>query len=258
MMDLTTENITENVQIINSKCSNRRLNSEEWMATLEFLTKVGQTCTSTRQEFILLSDILGVSLLVDAIDHPKPKGSTEGTVLGPFHTDEAKNVDNGVAISGDPEGEPLLVVCTVRDLAGKMLENVAIDVWETDSKGFYDVQYKNHDGPEGRAVLTSDKEGRFWFKAIVPVPYPIPNDGPTSDAVFGVKNTLAVDLHKVKDESMAAQYGVKVGCTLMVYDFVLVTKEEALNLRYENAKMAMKAQGKQMRFIDGLPIPDVD
>ncbi len=130
------------------------------------------------KEFILLSDVLGVSLLVDAIDHPKPQGSTEGTVLGPFHTHEAHDVHNGAAISSDPQGEPLLVVCTVRDSLGVPLEHVKIDVWETDSKGFYDVQYADQEGPDGRAVLKSDKNGDFWFKAIVPVPYPIPSDGP--------------------------------------------------------------------------------
>lgn len=223
MLDLTTENITENVQIVNSSCPERRvkylferlvvhlhdlvretrLSTEEWMVAIEFLTKVGQKCTDTRQvsvsrigadtfrsipsitsntclckEFILLSDVLGVSLLVDAIDHPKPKGSTEGTVLGPFHTHEAEYVTNGANISTDPQGNPLLVICQVRNLAGQPIENARIDVWETDSKGFYDVQYADHDGPNGRAVLTSDKDGNFWFKGIVPVPYPIPSDGP--------------------------------------------------------------------------------
>lgn len=99
-------------------------------------------------------------------------------MLGPFHTHEAKPIENGVGIASDPDGEPLLVVCTVRDSKGQPLANVKVDVWETDSKGFYDVQYAEHKGPDGRAVLTSDDKGRFWFKAIVPVPYPIPNDGP--------------------------------------------------------------------------------
>lgn len=226
MKDLTIDNITENVHFINGQCSDRRLkfiverlvshahdlvretrlSTEEWMAAIQFLTEVGQTCTETRQvipptpwqmhsshlhcvttdwhvpneskEFILLSDILGISLLVDAIDHPKPPGASEGTVLGPFHTHEAQNIEHGGGIASDPEGEPLLVLCTVRDSEGKALEDVKIDVWETDSKGFYDVQYANHDGPDGRAILTSDKDGIFWFKAIVPVPYPIPSDGP--------------------------------------------------------------------------------
>ena len=130
------------------------------------------------QEFILLSDVLGLSLLVDSIDHPKPENSTEGTVLGPFHTHEAEHSHNGGSISQDADGEPLLVVCTVKDVDGNPISGAKVDVWETDSKGFYDVQHADRNGPDGRAVLTSDSVGNFWFKAILPVPYPIPHDGP--------------------------------------------------------------------------------
>ena len=131
-----------------------------------------------RQEFILLSDVLGLSLLVDSIDHPKPPSSTEGTVLGPFHTHDAEPVASGSTIHHDPAGEPCLVVCSVRDTAGRPIPSAQIDVWETDSRGFYDVQYADRAGPDGRAVLRSDADGRFWFRAITPVPYPIPHDGP--------------------------------------------------------------------------------
>ncbi|KAL7911026.1 aromatic compound dioxygenase [Trichoderma velutinum] len=320
MKDLTIENITDNVNFVNSNCNDRRfkylleravvhlhdlaretrLSTEEWMLTLEFLTQVGKTCTDTRQEFILLSDVLGLSLLVDSISHPKPNGSTEGTVLGPFHTHEAKDVGNGAEIAADPNGEPLLVVCNVKDLTGQPIANVKIDVWETDSRGFYDVQYADRAGPDGRAVVTSDKNGHFWFKAIVPVPYPIPGDGPvgkllgklqrhcyrpghmhfmfdhpdfdhlitalylknnpyeTSDAVFGVKDTLVVELGQVTDEAMAQQYGVSVGCALLRYDFVLVTKKQAMDLRHSNAAAAMLVQGRRVQFVNGLPVPDVD
>ena len=195
------DSITENVKAMNSACPDKRLkfilervvshvhdlvketnlSTSEWMTAIEFLTKVGQTCTSTRQEFILLSDVLGVSVLVDTIDNPKPPGATEGTVLGPFHTDEAQSAQSGARIAHDPDGEALLALCTVRDMAGRPLADVKIDVWETDSKGFYDVQYADRSGPDGRAILTSDEEGRFWFKAIVPVPYPIPGDGPVGE-----------------------------------------------------------------------------
>lgn len=130
------------------------------------------------QEFILLSDILGLSLLVDSIDHPKPKGGTNGTVLGPFHTHEAVHSHNGGSISADPSGKPLLVLCTVKDIDGNPIAGAEVDIWETDSKGFYDVQYSDRSGPDGRAILTSDDSGVFWFKAILPVPYPIPHDGP--------------------------------------------------------------------------------
>lgn len=130
------------------------------------------------QEFILLSDILGLSLLVDSMDHPKPAGSTEGTVLGPFHTHEAEDMAHGSLMSHDPQGEPCLVVCTVKDSHGKPIEDIKVDIWETDSTGKYDVQHPDRDGPDGRCVMKTDRNGIFWFKAIRPVSYPIPHDGP--------------------------------------------------------------------------------
>lgn len=208
MKDLTIDNITENVHAINSGCEDprmkyiferlvthlhdfareTRLSTDEWMAGILFLTQVGQICSDVRQEFILLSDIFGLSLLVDSIDHPKPPGSTDGTVLGPFHTHEAEEEQHGGLISHDPDGTPCLILCTIKDMDGNPVSNVKIDVWETDSKGFYDVQYADRNGPDGRAVLRSDDQGIFWFKGIVPVPYPIPHDGPVGK--------LLVKLHR--------------------------------------------------------------
>lgn len=135
------------------------------------------------QEFILFSDVIGLSLLVDAIDHPKPEGATEGTVLGPFHTEDAHDTTNGGDIGSDPDGEPLLVVGKVLDLKNDPIEGVSVDVWETDSHGFYDVQYAGRTGPHGRAVLHSDAKGDFWFQAIVPVSYPVPVDGPVVSSI---------------------------------------------------------------------------
>lgn len=198
LKDLTIDNITENVILINSQCEDARmkyilerlvthlhdfaretrLSTKEWMAGLLFLTEVGQICSDVRQEFILLSDVLGLSLLVDSIDHPKPAGSTDGTVLGPFHTHEAEEMVAGSALSQDPKGEPLLVLCTLKDTQGRPIPDCKIDIWETDSTGHYDVQYAERNGPDGRCIMRSDKDGIFWFKAIKPVPYPIPHDGP--------------------------------------------------------------------------------
>ncbi|KAI9849878.1 MAG: hypothetical protein M1837_000092 [Sclerophora amabilis] len=198
MKDLTIDNITENTVAINSRgpdprmryvmerlvfhmhdfARETRLSTKEWMAGIEFLTAVGQICTDVRQEFILLSDILGLSLLVDSLDHPKPENSTEGSVLGPFHSHEAGVMPNGSDMSHDVHGEPCLVVCTVKDTKGIPIQDVKIDIWETDSSGRYDVQYDDRAGPDGRGVMRSDQYGVFWFNAIKPVPYPIPHDGP--------------------------------------------------------------------------------
>ncbi|KAF2226445.1 cathecol 1,2-dioxygenase [Elsinoe ampelina] len=319
LKDLTIDNITDNVHLINSRCSNprlkyllerlvthlhdyareTRLSTAEWMTAIQFLTSTGQICTDVRQEFILLSDILGLSLLVDSIDHPKPSHSTEGTVLGPFHTHDAHTLASGDAISHDPDGTPLLVVCSVKDTSGRPLKGVTIDVWETDSKGFYDVQYKGREEPDGRAVLKSDGQGQFWFKGIVPVPYPIPHDGPvgkllvqlgrhcyrpghmhfmfqkegydhlitalylkgdpyeSSDAVFGVKESLIVSLGEV-GKGEVEKYGVKEGAKLLTYDFVLVTEEETRELRTQEARKAMEKLKLRMEIVDGLPVPEVD
>jgi protocatechuate 3,4-dioxygenase beta subunit len=198
MKDLTAENITENVVIINNQCSHARgqyiferlvhhlhefarevrLSSEEWMTGIEFLTKVGQISDDLRHEMILLSDTLGLSILVDSIDHPRIDTVTEGTVLGPFHTHDAPDTELGYTLHGDPNATRLFVLCTVKDTQGKPIAGVQADVWEGDSHGFYDVQNPNRQAADGRAVLHTDSEGRLFFNAIIPVPYPIPDDGP--------------------------------------------------------------------------------
>ncbi|KAF3919044.1 hypothetical protein ABW21_db0201883 [Orbilia brochopaga] len=197
MKDLTHENITENVHIINSQgpdarlrylvtnlvshlhdfARETRLTTDEWMAAIQFLTAVGQKCDDIRQEFILLSDVLGLSVLVDGMSHPKPPGATEGTVLGPFHTHDADHFEIGESICSPGKGESMLVLCTVKDTAGNALEGVTVDVWETDDTGRYDTQYPGRTAPDCRGILTSGKDG-FWFKCVKPVPYPIPSDGP--------------------------------------------------------------------------------
>lgn len=319
MKDLNIDNITENTIIINNQGNDprlryvmerlvthlhdfareTRLSTNEWMAALNFLVQVGQISSDVRHEFILLSDVLGLSLLVDAIDHPKPASSTEGSVLGPFHTHEAETIENGGGMSSDPQGEPCLVLCTVKDVKGNAIEGVKIDIWETDSTGHYDVQYGERDGPDGRCVMKSDKDGVFFFKAIVPVPYPIPHDGPvgkllkllgrhpwrpahmhfmfekpgwdhlitalyihndpyeTSDAVFGVKQSLIVDF-ETADSVIAAQYGVKEASKVLKHDFVLVDEKETEKLRDENALNAMKKLGRKVKLLNHLPVPDLD
>ncbi|KAJ5789160.1 uncharacterized protein N7518_006171 [Penicillium psychrosexuale] len=319
MKDQTVDNITANVITINSLCPDprlkyilerlvthlhdfareTRLSSAEWMTGLNFLTEVGQACTDVRQEYILLSDVLGLSILVDSIDHPKPKGSTEGTVLGPFHTHDAEEMPAGESMSHDPHGDPLLVVCSLRDLQGMPVHDVKVDIWETDSTGHYDVQYAGRVGPDGRCVMRSDQDGVFWFMAITPVPYPIPHDGPvgrllemlrrhpyrpshmhfmfekegfdhlvtalylrndpyeTSDAVFGVKDSLTVDIGKA-DAEIARKYNVPEGHALLTYDFVLVSDEETKELRAHNSKVALDKLGRKVKIVNGLPVPDLD
>ena len=99
-------------------------------------------------------------------------------MLGPFHTHDAPTLELGSNMAADPAGEPLLCICTVRDTAGRPVPGVTVDIWETDSSGHYDVQHPGRTEPSERCVMVSDEQGRFWFKGIRPVSYPIPHDGP--------------------------------------------------------------------------------
>jgi catechol 1,2-dioxygenase len=175
-----------------------RLTTEEWMAGIQFLTKTGQLCSDWRQEFILLSDVLGVSMLVDALNHDRPEGSTENTVLGPFHVANAPHYPSGANICLDGKGEPLLVKGRVTDNDGSPVEGATIDVWATNDDGFYDVQQKGMQ-PEFnlRGVFTSDKAGDYWFRTVKPRFYPIPSDGTVGNLLtaLGRHPNRAAHLH---------------------------------------------------------------
>jgi hydroxyquinol 1,2-dioxygenase len=157
------------------------LSMDEWVVAIEFLTRTGHMSDDKRQEFILLSDTLGVSMLVDAINHRMPNGTTETTVLGPFYTQNPPELPSGADISGDEHGTPLHVIATVATPDGKPLVDAKVDVWQSDDDGFYDVQKPELDHPELRARFRTDADGRISFWTIVPKFYPIPADGPVGD-----------------------------------------------------------------------------
>ncbi|WP_170474100.1 intradiol ring-cleavage dioxygenase [Ruegeria arenilitoris] len=152
---------------------------EEWMQAIEFLTKTGQMCDDWRQEYILLSDILGVSMLVDAINSRRPVGASENTVLGPFHIGGTPEYEMGTNICLDGKGEDLVVRGRVFDTEGNPLEGVKIDVWQANDEGFYDVQQKGIQPDFNlRGVFRTGSDGSYWFKAVKPKHYSIPTDGP--------------------------------------------------------------------------------
>lgn len=155
---------------------------EEWRGGIEFLTRVGAMCSQTRQEFILLSDTLGISMLVDAINHETGGDTTETTVLGPFYVDNPPVRPLGAFIAEGLEGNPMLVEGTVRSSNGAPVQGAFVDVWHSDDEGFYDVQGENGlNQLTGRARIETDPDGKFWFRSIVPRYYPIPYDGPVGD-----------------------------------------------------------------------------
>ncbi|WP_218036267.1 MULTISPECIES: intradiol ring-cleavage dioxygenase [Sphingobium] len=174
------------------------LTSEEWMAGIEFLTKTGQMCSDWRQEFILLSDVLGVSMLVDALNHDRPEGSTENTVLGPFYVAGAPRYENGANICLDGKGEPLVVRGCVTDNEGSPVAGAIVDVWATNDDGFYDVQQRGIQPDHNlRGVFTTDSNGEYWFRTVKPRYYPIPDDGTVGKllASLGRHPNRAAHLH---------------------------------------------------------------
>ncbi|WVT76589.1 intradiol ring-cleavage dioxygenase (plasmid) [Sinorhizobium chiapasense] len=152
---------------------------EEWMEAILFLTRTGQMCNEWRQEFILLSDTLGVSMLVDAINNRKPSGASESTVLGPFHVQDAPELEMGANICLDQKGEEMVVGGRILNTEGRPIANAVIDIWQANDEGFYDVQQKGIQ-PEFnlRGVFRTEADGEYWFRAVKPKYYPIPNDGP--------------------------------------------------------------------------------
>ncbi|WP_436799534.1 intradiol ring-cleavage dioxygenase [Rhizobium oryzicola] len=151
----------------------------EWLDAIRFLTATGQICNEWRQEWILFSDILGVSMLVDAINHRKPNGASESTVLGPFHVADAPEMPMGANICRDGKGEDMLVTGRILDPDGQPVEGARIDVWQANDEGFYDVQQKGIQPDFNlRGVFVTGDDGRYWFRAVKPKFYPIPDDGP--------------------------------------------------------------------------------
>lgn len=154
-----------------------RLTEAEWNTAIEFLTAVGHITDDRRQEFILLSDVLGVSMQTINVNNAAYKDATEATVFGPFFVDDAPEIRNGGDIAGGANGQPCWVEGTVRDTDGAPVPGARIEVWEADEDGFYDVQYTDS-RVAGRAHLFADAEGRYSFWGLTPTPYPIPHDGP--------------------------------------------------------------------------------
>jgi len=234
---------------------------DEWMAAIQFLTATGQKCDDRRQEWILLSDTLGVSMLVDTINHRARNCATESTVLGPFHVADAPEKANGDALTA-VEGEPCIVEGRVLDTAGNPVSGAKVDTWQSDPEGFYDVQ-KPGGGHDLRGVFRTDEAGRFRFRTVMPLHYPVPIDGPAgqlleglgrhpyrpahihfmidapgcrqlvthlfdeddpylaSDVVFGVKSSLIKRFDLIGDAARAEALGVPAPFRHVSHDFVL-------------------------------------
>ena len=176
------EVLTSLVQHLHAFVKDVGLTESEWVTAIDFLTRTGQMSDEVRQEFILLSDVLGVSMLVETLNHRSGGAATEQTVLGPFHQVASPPRELGDDIALDGTGETCRVEGRITGVGGEPVPGASVDVWQANADGFYDVQQPGV-LPEHnlRGLFTADEHGRYWFRSIVPCHYPIPVDGPVGE-----------------------------------------------------------------------------
>jgi hydroxyquinol 1,2-dioxygenase len=169
------------VKHLHAFASEVQLTEEEWFAGIDFLTRTGHITDDKRQEFVLLSDVLGLSMLVVGMNNRRPPQATESTVFGPFFVEDSPAFENGDDIARGFSGEPCHMAGRVVDVDGTPVAGARVEVWQADDDGFYDVQYADLDEPRGRGHLFTGDDGRFWFWSVKPEAYPIPADGPVGE-----------------------------------------------------------------------------
>jgi protocatechuate 3,4-dioxygenase beta subunit len=180
------EIVTSLVRHLHDFVRDVELQPHEWMTGIDYLTRTGQKCDALRQEFILLSDTLGVTMLIDALANRKTSGATESTVLGPFFTTDAPDIAHGASIASPGKGFPLIVRGRLTNTAGAPLAGAVLEVWETDGDGQYDTQYAERHAPDCRGRIRTAADGTFAFRGVLPVSYPVPTDGPVGELLRGL------------------------------------------------------------------------
>ncbi|WP_427913466.1 intradiol ring-cleavage dioxygenase [Ramlibacter sp. MMS24-I3-19] len=175
------EIMTSLVRHLHAFARDVKLTEAEWFQGIEFLTRTGHITDDKRQEFILLSDTLGLSMLTVAMNNDKPAGCTEATVFGPFYVEGAPEYELGADVANGAAGIPCEVRGHVRGLNGEPVPGAEIHVWQADAEGTYDVQRAGLQGAQARGTLRTGPDGEYHFKSILAESYPIPHDGPVGD-----------------------------------------------------------------------------
>jgi hydroxyquinol 1,2-dioxygenase len=160
-----------------------RLTEAEWMAAIQWLTRTGQISDDKREEFILASDVLGLSMLVVQMNHRLDPAATPATVLGPFHIEGSPELGHGGDMSQGLPGTPLFLHGTVRDLAGNPVPNAVLDIWQADNEGLYESQHAEVDEARLRGKYTTGEDGSYCVRTVAPLGYTIPMDGPVGELI---------------------------------------------------------------------------
>ncbi len=183
------------VRHLHAFASEVELTEAEWMAGIEFLTATGHKSDERRQEFILLSDVLGLSMLTVQLNHGDDSQATEPTVFGPFFMEGSPRIEEGGDLARGASGEPCLVRGRVVGTDGTPIAGAHVEVWQADDTGHYDVQYDDLDHAQGRGHLVAGDDGRFSFWTVKPVAYPIPDDGPVGALMAAAHRSVMRPAH---------------------------------------------------------------
>jgi hydroxyquinol 1,2-dioxygenase len=181
--DRLAEVMTALVRHLHDFAREVELTEEEWMAAIQWLTATGRLSDDKRQEFILASDVLGLSMLVVQMNHRFDPAATPATVLGPFHIDDSPPLPFGGDMSDGLPGHPLYLTGTVKDLAGAPVAGAVLDVWQADDEGLYESQVPDIDEARLRATYTTREDGGYCIRTVAPRGYSIPMDGPVGDLI---------------------------------------------------------------------------
>ncbi|KZT60312.1 aromatic compound dioxygenase [Calocera cornea HHB12733] len=178
----TLEVFTSLVKHLHAFARETKLSHDEWRLAIEMLTRAGKESTDFKNEFILLSDTLGLSVLLDEVAHPRPDGATESCEEGPFFTVDAPELPSGTSLVKDGTlGEAMYFESTVKNLQGEPIKGAKLEVWQADGDGLYDVQYPDRQEANNRARILATDDGIATFHGVMPTAYPIPSDGPVGD-----------------------------------------------------------------------------
>jgi catechol 1,2-dioxygenase len=228
------EVMTSVIKHLHSAVKEVRPTYEEWLKAIQFLTRTGHMCNDWRQEFILLSDTLGVTMLVDAINNDHGAEATENTVLGPFYVENPPHRENGFNICLDGKGQPMVVRGRVLDTKGAPIPAATVDAWQTNEDGFYDVQQKGIQPDMNlRGVFTANEDGEYWFRSAKPRYYPIPGDGPVGEllAAMGRGVNRAAHVHfivKAQGFETVITHVFPPDCPYLEIDAVFGVKESLI------------------------------
>jgi hydroxyquinol 1,2-dioxygenase len=160
------------------------LTPEEWLQGIQFMTAVGQACSPVRQEFILLSDVLGLSAVVNALHDKKARElGTQSSLLGPFFREGAPELPAGAQIVENPTAPEIVIYGKVTDNAGMPIPGAFIQIWQTSEHGLYDLQERNGEAMDMRGNFRTDADGNYHFRTVRPLGYSIPMDGPVGELV---------------------------------------------------------------------------